>query len=185
MNNLPATIADDVLVHPREQDLVLATHGRSFYVLDDITPLQQLSRAILEKSEHLFRPRPAVLWNDDRTAFHGGADDLFRAKNPPDAIISYYLRSRAAGTVTIQFANAGGDVVRELSGSSDAGIHRVSWDLRKSPQGALVPPPPMQLYLAKAPVGPRVEAGDYVVRLLANGRISTASLRVEPDANRE
>ena len=56
MRNLPATTSDDVLVHPRDQDLVLATHGRSFFVLDDITPLQQLTPAILGE-EHLFRPR--------------------------------------------------------------------------------------------------------------------------------
>lgn len=185
MNNLPATISDDVLVHPREQDLVLATHGRSFYILDDITPLQQLSADVLAKHEHLFRPRPAVLWSDDRTAFHGGADDLFRAKNPPDAIISYYLGAPASGSVQIQIADAGGAVVRELDGSHDEGIHRVAWDLRTLPQQTFDPPPPLQLYLAKPPVGPRIEPGDYIVRLIVNGRTLTVPLRVEIDPNRE
>ena len=108
MNNLPATTSDDVLVHPRDQDLVLATHGRSFFVLDDITPLQQLTDDVLGKSEHLFRPRSAVLWDEDKRTWHGGGDDLFRAKNPPDAIVSYHLKAASSSPVKIQAVDARG-----------------------------------------------------------------------------
>jgi len=173
MNNLPATKSDDVLVHPRDQDLVLATHGRSFYVLDDIEPLQQLSDAVLAESAHLFRPRPAILWDEDKTSWHGGADDLFRAKNPPAAILAYYLKTPAAGPVKLQVVNAMGQVVRELEGPADAGIHRVAWDLRRAPGPGPDAPRP-------SPIAP----GVYRVKLTADGRVSETSLEVQRDPNR-
>jgi len=165
MHNLPATRSDDVLVHPRDQDLVLATHGRSFYVMDDITPLQQLSDGLLAESEHLFRPRPAILWDEDKRAWHGGGDDLFRAKNPPDAIISYYLKSASPGPVKIQVVDAEGKVVRDLDGPREAGIHRVTWDLRTA-------------------ASERVAPGSYGVTLMANGRTAASALDVSSDPNR-
>ncbi|MBI3493419.1 MAG: hypothetical protein HY047_16805, partial [Acidobacteria bacterium] len=170
MSNLPATVSDDVLVHPRDQDLVLATHGRSFYVLDDITALQQLSDEVIAKSEHVFRPRPAILWDEDKQSWHGGADDLFRAKNPPDAIFSYYLKTAASGPVKIQIADAAGAIVRELDGPRDASIHRIAWDLRKAGAGDAI--------------GDRIAPGTYTVRLSANGRTASASLNVLVDPNR-
>jgi photosystem II stability/assembly factor-like uncharacterized protein len=183
MNNLPATISDDVLVHPREQDLVLATHGRSFYIVDDITPLQQLSDEVLAKAEHLFRPRTAVLWDHDRQAWHGGGDEMWRGKNPPDAILSYYLRADASGDVRLQVLDASGAVVRELEGPSGAGIQRVAWDLRKP-----APPPPAGRGggggLGGPALGDLIPAGDYTVRLSANGRTATVPFRVVNDPNR-
>jgi photosystem II stability/assembly factor-like uncharacterized protein len=174
MAGLPATTSDDVVVHPRDQDLVLATHGRSFYVLDDISPLQQLSDEVLAKSEHLFRPRPATLWDEDKRTWHGGGDELFRAKNPPDAILSYYLKSAVQGKVTLQVVDASGATVREFEAANDAGIHRVAWDLRRSgpPEGPGLP-------------AQRVAPGAYVVRLTVSGHASTAPLSVRTDPNRE
>lgn len=174
MNGLPAATSDDVIVHPRDQDLVLATHGRSFFVMDDITPLQQLSEDVLAKSEHLFRPRPATLWDEDKRMWHGGGDEAFRAKNPPDAILAYYLKSRAGGPIRLQVVDASGSVVRELEGPADPGIHRVMWDLRKAgpPQGQGLPPE-------------RIAPGAYVVRLVANGRTSAEPFTVRADPNRQ
>jgi photosystem II stability/assembly factor-like uncharacterized protein len=165
MNNLPATKSDDVLVHPRDQDAVLATHGRGFYVLDDITALQQLSDDVLAKPEYLFRPRPAILWDEDKLTWHGGGDEMFRAKNPPDAILSYYLKSQASGTVKLQIVDGNGTVVKELDGSREPGIHRVTWDLHRTEQE-------------------RVAAGIYSVRLNVNGRTVATSLEVQVDPNR-
>jgi photosystem II stability/assembly factor-like uncharacterized protein len=162
MSNLPATTSDDVIVHPRDQDLVLATHGRSFYVLDDITALQQLRADVLTKSEHLFHPRPAIVWDEDKASWHGGGDEMFRAKNPPDAIVSYYLKAVASGAVRIQIADSDGKIVRDLEVSRDAGIHRVAVDLKKEP----------------------VTPGSYVVKLIANGRTSAEPFEVRSDPNR-
>jgi photosystem II stability/assembly factor-like uncharacterized protein len=166
MQNLPATKSDDVLVHPRDQDLVLATHGRSFYVMDDITPLQQLSDEVLAKGAHLFRPRPAILWDEDKQTWHGGGDEIFRAKNAPDAFLSYYLKTAADSAVKVQVTNTSGAVVRELDGPRGAGLHRVGWDLRTAQ-------------------GERVAPGSYVVKLSAGGGTMVAPLDVRGDPNRE
>lgn len=165
MHNLPATVSDDVIVHPRDQDLVLATHGRSFYVLDDISPLQQLTDTVLSKTEHLFRPRPAILWDEDKRSWHGGGDELWRAKNPPDAIIAYYLKTPAMDAIKVEVVDANGKVVRELDGPRTAGIHRVAWDL-------------------KSTAGERIAAATYTIRLTASGRTSVGSINVTSDPNR-
>jgi hypothetical protein len=156
---------------------VLATHGRSVLVLDDISPLQQLTDAVLAENEHLFRPRDAVLWDEDKRTWHGGGDELFRAKNPPDAILSYYIKgpfsasSQGEGNrAKLQIVDAAGNVVRELEGSSAAGIHRIAWDLRRAP-------------VQNAP-GDRILPGNYVVKLIVNGRTATAALAVRTDPNR-
>src|SRR5207237_10367173 len=170
MNNLPATKSDDVIVHPRDQDLVLATHGRSFLVIDDISPLQQLREHVLAENEHLFRPRTAILWDEDKRTWHGGGDELFRAKNPPDAILSYYLKAAASGVVKLQVADSSGAVVRELDAPATPGIHRIAWDLRRAP--------------TPAASGDRIAAGNYIVRMAVNGKTLTASLEVKADPNR-
>ncbi len=180
-NSLPATISDDVLVHPRDQDLVLATLGRSFFILDDITSLQQLTGEVLAKNEHLFRPRPAILWDHDRQAWHGGGDEQWRAKNPPEAILSYYLKEPASGDVKIQIVDATGTVVRELNGPREAGIHRVAWDLKKPATPA--PAGPGGGGGGEIPGDP-IAAGDYLVRLNANGRTAVTPWRVDRDPNR-
>ncbi len=164
MHDLPGTKSDDVLVHPRDQDLVLATHGRSFYVMDDITPLQQLSDAVLAESEHLFVPRPATLWDEDKRTWHGGGDEAFRAKNAPNATFTYYLKAAANGPVQLAIVDPAGAIVKELEGPTDAGIHRLSWDLRRNEQA-------------------RIVAGSYRLRLTANGRTHTAPLEVRVDPN--
>jgi photosystem II stability/assembly factor-like uncharacterized protein len=165
MNNLPATVSDDVIVHPRDQDLVLATHGRSFYVLDDITPLQQLTDDVLAKPEHLFRPRTAVLWDEDKRAWHGGGEEVYRANNPPDAIFSYYLKAAASAPVKLEVADADGKTVRNLDGPGGAGLHRVTWDL-------------------KSAAGERVAPGSYLVRLAANGWTTAVAVQLVSDPNR-
>jgi photosystem II stability/assembly factor-like uncharacterized protein len=183
MNNLPAVPADDLVIHPREQDLVLATHGRSFYILDDTSPLQQLTPEVLAQDAHLFTVRPAVLWNRDVPHHRGGGTAIFRAQNPPDgAIVSYYLKT-GASELRIQVLDALGSVVREMTGPREPGIHRVQWDLRRAtPAGARPVNNPLT-GTTLAPAGPLVAPGDYAVRLTTGGRTVTTSLRVERDPN--
>ncbi len=134
MNGLPAVASDDLVIHPREQDLVLGTHGRSIYILDDVTPLQQLTPDVLAAEVHLFDVRPGVLWQRDIRATHGGGTSMFRATNPPDGTyISYLLGAQAPDAgVRIEIIDATGRLVRELSGPGEAGLHRVVWDLREA-----------------------------------------------------
>ncbi|HEY2934189.1 MAG TPA: hypothetical protein VGK99_20810 [Acidobacteriota bacterium] len=135
MTGMPTVRVDDILVHPRDNDVIAATHGRSIYILDDITPLQQMSDKIVSSETHLFDVRPGTQWLQDVTLSRtfGGAKN-FRASNPPaGTAISYYLKAPASEEVKITISDIDGKVVRTLEGTKEAGINRVPWNLRGEP----------------------------------------------------
>jgi len=140
MNGLPVVRVDDVLVHPRENDLVLATHGRSVWIMDDVTALQALRTPMLEEDVHLFQPREAVRWKDDvRRARSVTGDKNWIGDNAPEGTaIHYYLKEAATGPVQVTVADAvSGKVFRTLEGTGDRGLNRVRWDLRgERPRGS-------------------------------------------------
>ncbi|HST52940.1 MAG TPA: hypothetical protein VLJ61_13090 [Pyrinomonadaceae bacterium] len=203
--NLPHTSMRDLVIH--DDDLVVATHGRGFWVLDDITPLRQLTRDVVGSAAHLFRPADAFViptYSEEGTP---QPRDEPIAENPPyGAIIDYYLRSNASGPVTLEILSPAGDLVRRYSSEdrpvpvdpnklnipafwvptppalySTAGAHRWIWDLRPTP------PPERNAQgggLATvfggrgvAPVLP----GTYTVRLSVGGKQFTQPLVVKAD----
>jgi photosystem II stability/assembly factor-like uncharacterized protein len=180
-NNLPTVPVDDIAIHPRDNDLILGTHGRGIYVLDDTTPLQQMSGAIA--AAHLFDIRLATMW---RTRTHKGSTghQYFIANNPPGgAIINYYLAEKAKERPKITILDKKRNVVSELTAPNESGIQRVAWDLRYQS-----PVPASQLGegqrrggLGGAVRGPRVLPGEYLVRLSVDGKEMTKSLIVEED----
>jgi photosystem II stability/assembly factor-like uncharacterized protein len=131
MTGLPTVRIDDILVHPRDNDLIVGTHGRSIWIIDDITPLQQLTDAITTTDAHLFDIRPATRWMNDIQKTSGlGASKHFRGQNPQGGTaISYYLKSAPSGDVKITIANLRGEVIREMDGTKLPGINRVQWNL--------------------------------------------------------
>ena len=135
MNGLPSVRIDDVLVHPRDNDLILGTHGRSIWIMDDITALQQLSDQAITADAHLFDIRPATAWiNDIQKAILVEGAKHYRGANPArGAAISYWLKSAAAGDVRITISDVTGRELRTIEGTREAGLNRVQWDL--SPTG--------------------------------------------------
>lgn len=131
--NLPTVPVDDIAIHPRDNDLVLATHGRSVWVLDDIASLEQMNDAVLAEDLHLFDVPNAINW---RIANRGGGfygQQLFMGPNPPHgAVIDYYLKSKPdeKERVRITVSDKEGKLVRELTGTKERGLNRVIWDLR-------------------------------------------------------
>ena len=128
--NLPTTRYDDILVHPRTKDLILGTHGRGIWILDDATPIGEWAPAIAQKRAHLFAvPRATLLlyWEDVSNMAHY----FYTAENPSEgATFSYHLAQPAA-KVRLIVSNTAGKTVREVTGPGEAGvIHRVNWDLR-------------------------------------------------------
>src|SRR4029079_12560332 len=134
-HGLPAMPVEELRVHPRDGDLILGTHGRGIYILDDITPIRQLAAAKAADA-FLFAPRPAIRWQTwGRDA--NLAQKEFIGQNPPQgAIISFYVK--AAGTpATITITGAGGAAVRTIAiPTPSAGVNRAVWDLRYDPAGA-------------------------------------------------
>jgi hypothetical protein len=132
--NLPTTRYDDILVHPRTKDLILGTHGRSIWILDDASPIAEWSSAIASKSSYLFQPARATLmlyWEDVSNMAQG----LYFAENPADGAVFTYWLSKPAQKVKLTI-RANGKVIREFDGPAKPGvIQRAVWDLRH------VPPP--------------------------------------------
>jgi len=134
MTGLPTVRIDDILVHPREHDLIAGTHGRSIWIVDDISPLEQLSDRVTTGDAYMFDVRPAVSWiNDITKQLQMGGAKYFRGQNPqPGSAISYWLKSPAS-EVKISIADMTGREVRTIEGTKDAGLNRVQWDLRGNP----------------------------------------------------
>jgi photosystem II stability/assembly factor-like uncharacterized protein len=131
VGGLPTVAVDDVLVHPRDHDLIAATHGRSLYILDDASPLAAVKAEVVAKEAHLFAPRPArgvhLLPGFEEWA---GTSGVFRGENPPaGAIFTYWVKEDSGEPVKIAVEGPGGAPVANLTGPARAGLNRVVWDL--------------------------------------------------------
>ena len=179
--NIPTVAVHDIVIHPREHDLVIGTHGRGIYIIDDITPLEKLGTAN-GAGTYLFPVKPATEYNPN-SSIPGGArgagalgDREYSAPNPAfGAIITYFLRDSLAkgGDVTLGIYDASGKRVRELTANKKRGMHRVTWDLRNAPPYT-VRRPANQVgepqFRQRDPSGPFVLPGRYTARLtLKNG----------------
>ena len=185
MNGLPTTRVDDVLVHPRDNDLVLATHGRSVLIIDDITALQALTPEILASDTHLFEPRDAVLWKEDRTLSRSvTGNKTWQGDNAPrGTVIQYYLNDDVGGEVDLTITDLQtGEVFRDLEGTGDEGLNRVEWDSRGNE------PPPLEGGGGFGGGGfgggnqaPLAEPGVYRVTLSVNGDEYSTTVTVLED----
>ena len=128
--NLPHAPIYWLVVQERFNDLVVSTYGRGFWILDDITPLQQLAPDALAAGAALLKPRPAYRFREV-TAPMAMPDDPAAGQNPPyGAAINYWLKTAPKDSVTITIADAAGQTVRTLHGPKSVGINRVWWDLK-------------------------------------------------------
>jgi photosystem II stability/assembly factor-like uncharacterized protein len=178
-SNLPRVPVNDIVVHPRDNDLVVATHGRGVWILDDLTPLQQLTPQTLSEPAHLFAPRATEEIRYFNPKAHQG-DMVFHGDNPPaGAIVDYYLSGDAGAGFALNIVDGAGKAVAKLQASGTPGLHRVIWDLRSE---ALPDAPPDQESGGRLPMGgPFVLPGDYTVRLNAAGRTLDQKLTVLED----
>jgi photosystem II stability/assembly factor-like uncharacterized protein len=189
--NLPTVAVHDLIV--KDDDLVLATHGRSLWILDDLTPVRQMTPQVVAEPLFLFPPRDAIRWH-----YTGGPRDKAAGENPPrGAAFSYFLKEKPKGDVVAQILDGQGRVVRTLSsvprpldGSDDneeepkgelpsaEGVQRAVWDLTwdgaKKIKNA-------KIDTGDPAVGPLAVPGVYTLKLTANGRTVQAAITVKPD----
>lgn len=143
MTGLPTVPVYDLQIHPRDRELIAATHGRGFWIVD-VAPLQQYSATIAAKPAHLFEPKRAYEYGQGAAmgaSSNGSGQKVFEAPSPQHgAEIVYRLASATRDTVRIVITDIAGDTVRTLNGPRGAGLHKVTWDLRgTAPQRTLSP----------------------------------------------
>jgi len=205
--NMAASSVRDLII--KGDDLCVATHGRGFWILDDITPLRQLERKVTSADGFLFRPQTAirVRWNMNTDT--PLPPDEPGGENPPDgAVIDYYLGSASSGPVTLEIRDAAGQIVRRYSSadpvppidpmlaiptywvrppqglSSAKGMHRFLWDMHYPAVPGEKPSYPIAaVYRNTAPAftSPWVMPGKYTVVLTVNGKTYTEALTVQMD----
>jgi photosystem II stability/assembly factor-like uncharacterized protein len=206
--NLPATSVRDLVVHGN--DLVVGTHGRSFWILDDVTPLRQMTGDVARADVHLFAPAPAYRIRRSKSTDTPLPPEEPAGENPPDgAVIDYLTGGGARGPVILEFLDAKGTVLRLFSSedapepidpkeysipeywmrpprvlSSAPGMHRFVWNLHLPPPAALEREFPISAIVhdtPREPLGPTVLPGTYSVRLTAAGKSETRPLTVKLD----
>ena len=128
MTGLPSVRVDDILIHPRERDLIVGTHGRSIYIADDITPLEQLKPSST-KDLTLFDPRPATLWKNDPQAQRRATNRQFQAKNPQGGTAIHVLAKSDMGAGKLEFLQ-NNQVASTMDVQIKAGMNRFQWSMR-------------------------------------------------------
>jgi photosystem II stability/assembly factor-like uncharacterized protein len=204
--NLPATSVRDLIV--KNDDLVVATHGRGFWILDNITPLRQLTRNSLE--DLLFKPQKALRVRANLNTDTPLPPDEPAGENPPDgAMIDYFLSKDASGPVTIEIKDGKGQLLRKYSSadalvqanpkrlripsywirppqsvSTRAGMHRFLWDMHYAPIAGVEPEFPISATYrntSPAATSPWALPADYTVTLTVEGKTFTQPLTVAMD----
>jgi len=193
--NLPHAPVHWMVIQEHFNDLVVATYGRGFWIMDDITPLQQLTPQVLKSDVHLFSPRLAYRFRNIAPP-ESQQDDLCLGQNPPyGASINYYLKSAAKGDVKIAILDEKGKTIRTLKGTKEPGINQVWWDLMYEPlkEARLRTSP---LYAPHVRVGPQgwrslpsrgtritilAAPGAYTVKLTVGGKEFSQKLTVKKD----
>ncbi len=168
---LPTVAVDDILVHPRERDLVLATHGRSLYIVDDIRPLEEMNTEVEAKDLYLFPARAGL----GRHLVPGFADwagkAYFQGENPPEGtLLTYYVKELNGEQVRVKITNSEGQTVAKMKLTPIPGLNRFNWDLK----------PSHDLLNEYGGEGAKfVRAGDYTVSLAYGKATSTQAVHVD------
>src|SRR5713101_8459850 len=178
-NHFPAVAVRDLAIQPRENDLVLATHGRGIWIVDDITPLRSLTPDLLTQEIGFVSARPVQQRIEGSGGWANG-DAVFVGDNPPDAaVINYYQRERHLfGKLKLEVLDASGRVIDELPASKRPGLNRVTWAMRAKPPRV----PPAAQIAQSGTRGPRLVPGLYTVRLTKGaGKVYETKLTVGLD----
>jgi photosystem II stability/assembly factor-like uncharacterized protein len=174
----PNVAVRDIVVHPRTSDLVLATHGRGIWIIDDISPWRSLTPDLMTK-EAAFLPNPPVVqyisagggWADGDNAFHGPG-------RPENAGIAYYQRSRHIfGDLKIEIFDDQDKLVDTVVSTKHRGVNRATWPMRLKPPKV----PPAAIAMFQAAQGPRVLPGAYTVKMTKGDQVYTTKINIVMD----
>ena len=188
LKNLPKVAVHDIVVHPRENDLILGTHGRSIFILDDATPVQQMTPAVLASDLHLFDLRPALRYTTRFTRY-GIGDEVFAGPNPSyGVLITYCLKEKPdeKTKVKLEVIDAkGGVVYQQNQFPRERGLNRIAWNLRYGGPQVRRPPTDEETAFTGGPRGPHVMPGTYTVRMSVGPKTAEkkVEVRLDPTVN--
>jgi photosystem II stability/assembly factor-like uncharacterized protein len=195
-SNLPHAPVYWLVIQEHFNDLVVSTYGRGFWILDDITPLQQLGADVRGGAAYLFKPRPAYRFRQNTPPF-AMTDDPTAGQNPPyGAALNYWVKSAQTDSAAITIVDAGGQTVRTFKGPAKAGVNRAWWDLRgeQTKEARLRTSPTYAPDIRPGPEGWRpapgigrlallVAPGTYNVKVKVGGQEFSQPLVVRKDPN--
>jgi len=184
-HGLPTVPVRDLGVHPRDNDLIIGTHGRAAYILDDISPLREISEKILEKNVHLFDISNSYQYRSTwASAYVSPGDGTFRGKNRNNgAIITYLINpmktknNKNKTKFKIEITDSQGKTIRELKGTDKKGIHRITWDLRRKAFESPLP----RTWWRSSRSGSRVLPGTYNVQITNGDQKVSKTIIVKND----
>lgn len=177
-SNFPDVAVRDIVVHPRENDLVLATHGRGIWIIDDISPLRSLTPELMNEDAGFLPAPPAVQWVDAFGGWAEGDASFTGPSRPVEAMIPYYQRTRHIfGDLKIEVFDDRGKLVDTVPASKHRGVNRALWNMHvRAPKT-----PPAAAAMFQANVGPRVVPGVYTVKMTKGDKTYTTKLNVVLD----
>jgi len=177
-SDFPAVAVRDIVVHPRESDLVLATHGRGIWIIDDISPLRALAPDLMAKDAALIEGRPAIQYFNANGGWPAGDETYIGPTRPTEAFIDYYQKKRHIfGDLKIEILDQDGKLVDTIAGSKHRGVNRATLSMRLKPP--IVTPAATALFAAAQ--GPRVLPGTYTVKMTKGDQVYTEQLKVVLD----
>jgi len=177
-SGFPQVAVRDMVVHPRTSDLILATHGRGIWIIDDISPLRALTPEMLS-TDAGFLPVPAApQWMEVNGGWPEGDGTFTGPSKPTDAMIPYYQRTRHIyGDLKIEILDEQGKLVDTVSTSEHRGVNRATWSMHLKPP--IVPPAASAAF--SAAFGPRVLPGLYTVKMTRGDKVYTTQLNIVLD----
>ncbi len=176
----PRVAVRDIAVHPRDHDLLLATHGRGIWIVDDITPLRALTPELLAQ-DAAFVPSSSPVLTTPASEFNfaGDAEFFGRAESESAQIVYYQKKRHIFGDLKLEIYDEAGQLVSTIPGGKRRGLNRVEWSMRmKAPK---LPPAASLVPNFYSIVGPRVPEGTYTVKMFKNKEVFTAKLQLVPD----
>ena len=177
-SNFPAVAVRDLVIEPRSSDLVLATHGRGIWIIDDISPWRALTPELMNRDAAFLPVTEVVQYIQASGGAPEGSNSFAGPERPGFALIPYYQKSRHIfGDLTIQVFDAQGNLVDTLAPSKHRGVNRVQWGMRLKPPR--VPPAASALFAASQ--GARVVPGSYTVKMTKGGQVYTTEIKVVSD----
>jgi hypothetical protein len=176
-SSFPAVAVRDIFIHPRTSDLILATHGRGIWIVDDISPLRALTPDMMSEYAAFLPIPPAVQWMETSGGWSEGDATFVGPNHPTDAAIPYYQRSRHIyGDMKVEVFDAQGKLVDTLPTSGHRGVNRSTWSMHMKP-----PHTPAAATASGVAVGPRVLPGVYTVKMTKGDKIYNAEVHVVLD----